>query len=53
MTPWHRELLSPKSEGVHETGSTPSVAYPLAEVKRFLTELEGGATSDEARGRVG
>ncbi len=22
MTAWHRELLSPKSEGVHETGST-------------------------------
>src|SRR5712691_6608542 len=28
MTPRHRELLSPKSEGVHETGSTPAPTDP-------------------------
>ena len=28
MTPWHRELFPPRTEGVHETGSTPLVILP-------------------------
>ena len=37
MTPWHRELLPPKSEGVHETGSTPGPALNV----RYAFDVPG------------